>query len=455
MTDIVEKVLNPPRDNWIITSRLQNDFYKTTMKKFIFKHAPDAMVTFKFIIRTKNFPLALIVREEDLRAQLDHAQPLRYTQPDLSYIGGQRVDGLVMFEDNAFIERLRASRLPPYKLTRVGDTYEMTFTGKWFDVHDWEIYSMAIVNGLKSRAITSHMSPSEVRLYYGRATDKLWRKLELLRDATSLTYIDFGLRRHESFEWEEIACEMSIEIMKGRFTGISTVSLAQKFGMEAKGTNAHELVMVMVALASVNGPSAMLDAIYDVLRKWEPLFFGKLLVVLPDTYGTQMFFNHMPKDLAERVAHIWPTIRGDSGGMIAEGDRCLNWWREWKVDLKKVRKFYLPSDGLDVPEMIEIDQHFKGIVETPCGWGTGLTHDFKGIHPRAKEQAVLWGKPIGLTWDQICGGQPMVCKVDKVNGIYAVKFSNNILKATGDEPTVEDYKMWLGYEGMVSQKVFV
>jgi nicotinate phosphoribosyltransferase len=455
MVDIVNHVLNLPRDKYIITSRMQNDFYKSTMKKFIFKYAPDVDVTFKFIVRGKGLPLALIIPEEWIRREFDHARTLKYTEPDLAYLGGMRVEGKVMFEDYAYLERLRTSKLPRYTLERVGNDYEMTFKGNWFDVTDWEMISMSVINGLKSRAITDHMSKSEVRLYYARATDKLWRKLQLLRDTTSISYIDFGLRRHESFEWEEISCEMSIEIMKERFTGISTVSLAQKFGMEAKGTNAHELVMVLVALARVNGPGAMLDAIYDVLRKWEPLFFGKLLVILPDTYGTQMFFDNMPKDLAEHVAHVWPTVRGDSGGMIAEGERALAFWRKWKVDLKKEKKVYLPSDGLDVSEMQEIDRHFKGIISTPCGWGTGLTNDFKGIHPRMNEQAVLWGTPIGMTWDEICGGQSMVCKVHKVNGIYAVKFSNNILKATGDPDEVEYYKGVLGYKDMVSQKVFV
>ena len=74
------------------------------------------------------------------------------------------------------------------------------------------------------------------------------------------------------------------EVLGAKFTGTSNAHLAQKYDLEAKGTNAHELPMVLAALAGRNGDDvALRDAQYDVLRQWQNVYRGALLVMLTDS----------------------------------------------------------------------------------------------------------------------------------------------------------------------------
>ena len=66
--------------------------------------------------------------------------------------------------------------------------------------------------------------------------------------------------------------------------GTSNVLLAMDTDMEAIGTNAHELPMVLAALAS--NDEELRQAPYRVLQDWQTFYGGNLLIVLPDTFGT-------------------------------------------------------------------------------------------------------------------------------------------------------------------------
>ena len=54
--------------------------------------------------------------------------------------------------------------------------------------------------------------------------------------------------------------------------------------LEAIGTNAHELPMVLAALAP--NEEALKAAPYQVLQDWQSYYGGNLLIVLPDAFGT-------------------------------------------------------------------------------------------------------------------------------------------------------------------------
>ena len=71
--------------------------------------------------------------------------------------------------------------------------------------------------------------------------------------------------------------------------GTSNVKHAMDLGIEAIGTNAHELPMVYAALAADD--EELREAPFRVLEDWARLYDGNLRVLLPDTFGTTHFLE--------------------------------------------------------------------------------------------------------------------------------------------------------------------
>lgn len=113
----------------------------------------------------------------------------------------------------------------------------------------WEIPALAIVNELRSRAAMKGRGRFELDILYARAKAKLWEKVERLRQLPDLVISDFGTRRRHSFLWQRWCVEALKEGLGDRFIGSSNVLLAMDNDTEAIGTNAHELPMVLAALA--------------------------------------------------------------------------------------------------------------------------------------------------------------------------------------------------------------
>ncbi|KAK0359093.1 hypothetical protein LTR94_032670, partial [Friedmanniomyces endolithicus] len=67
----------------IVRSLLDTDFYKLLMLQLIWRRFRDVPVSFSVINRTTSVQLAEEVDEAELRAQLDHARSLRFTNREL------------------------------------------------------------------------------------------------------------------------------------------------------------------------------------------------------------------------------------------------------------------------------------------------------------------------------------------------------------------------------------
>ncbi len=80
----------------------------------------------------------------------------------------------------------------------------------------------------------------------------MWSKVERLRQLPDLKISDFGTRRRHSFLWQRWCVEALKEGIGSAFTGTSNVLLAMDTDLEALGTNAHELPMVLAALAKTD-----------------------------------------------------------------------------------------------------------------------------------------------------------------------------------------------------------
>jgi nicotinate phosphoribosyltransferase len=425
----------------IVRSLLDTDFYKLLMGQFIFERHPQVPVTFGLKNRTRRVRLAQVVSEEELRAQLDHVRTLRFRDNELIWIAGASFYGQARIFKPAFIEFLRTLALPAYELTAVDGEWELSFTGPWAEVTWWEIPALAIVSELRTRSAHRQRREIELDLLYAGAKAKLVAKLQRLKSLPGLALSEFGTRRRHGFLWQEWVVEAMAEVLGPAFVGTSNALLAFRHGYDAKGTNGHELPMVLAALAQSD--QALRTSGYGLCEAWQETYSGNLLVALPDTYGTSQFLAGAPDWLVQR----WAGYRPDSKPPIEAGEEIIGWLRARGVD--PLTRFLLFSDGLDVAidgfaphgeDIVGIHGHFAGRIGRAYGWGTNATNDFRGCDVRGEDLF----DPISL-----------VCKVTAADGRPAVKLSDNLEKASGPPAEVERYKRVFGVAGIGRAEVRV
>ncbi|MBC9035101.1 nicotinate phosphoribosyltransferase [Sphingomonas sp. JC676] len=432
VTDIASRTYDHSwRLDPIIRSLLDTDFYKLLMLQMIRHLYPDVTATFALINRTKTVRIADCIDEAELRAQLDHARTLRFTRKELIWLSGNSFYGREQMFSPDFIAWLAGFRLPEYELRKVDGQYELRFEGAWTETTMWEIPALAIVNELRSRAAMKGRGRFELDVLYARAKAKLWGKVERLQRLPDLALSDFGTRRRHGFLWQRWCVNALNEGLGAHFIGTSNVLLAMDNDLEAIGTNAHELPMVLAALAKDDAEVAR--APYRVLEDWRDHYSGNLLIALPDAFGTTAFLDNAPDWLAD-----WTGFRPDSAPPIEAGEQIIGWWQEKGRDPRK--KLLIFSDGMDIDTIEQTYRHFDGRVRMSFGWGTNLTNDFRGCAPFETDAL----DPISL-----------VCKVVAANDRPAVKLSDNPTKATGEASEIARYLAIFGNAGRKDAAVTV
>jgi nicotinate phosphoribosyltransferase len=326
---------------------------------------------------------------------------------------------------------LESFRFPEYLLEKRDGQYVLTFHGPWVETTMWEIPALAIINELRSRAALKNFDRFELDVLYARAKAKLWSKVEHLAKLPDLKISDFGTRRRHGFLWQRWCVEALKEGLGDALIGSSNVLLAMDNDLEAIGTNAHELPMVLAALAG--NEEELKQAPYRVLMDWQKYYGGNLLIVLPDTFGTASFLRDAPDWVAG-----WTGFRPDSAPPVAGGEMILAWWRSKNIDPRD--KLLVFSDALDAEAIESTYRHFQGKVRISFGWGTNLTNDFEGCAPYPND---------GLR------AISLVCKVSEANGRPAVKLSDNPRKAVGQPAELDRYLRIFGAEGRVDQVVSI
>jgi nicotinate phosphoribosyltransferase len=415
----------------IVRSLLDTDFYKLLMLQMIWGLYPDVNATFSLLNRTRRVRIADEIDEKALREQLDHARTLRFSKKEMIWLAGNTFYGRKQIFAPDFLAWLEDFQLPEYELRREDGQYVLHFAGPWTHTTMWEIPALAIINELRSRAALKELGRFTLDVLYARAKAKLWAKVERLARLPDLKISDFGTRRRHSFLWQRWCVEALKEGLGDALIGTSNVLLAMDNDLEAIGTNAHELPMVLAALA--RNDDELKEAPYRVLQDWQRYYAGNLLVVLPDTFGTASFLRRAPDWIAE-----WTGFRPDSAPPIEGGEMILDWWRKKGKDPRE--KLLVFSDALDVDTIEAAYHHFTGKVRMSFGWGTNLTNDFEGCAP----------KPNGGL-----GAISLVCKVSEANGRPAVKLSDNPNKATGNPEEIARYLRVFGEEGRLAQPVSI
>ena len=427
----------------IVRSLLDTDFYKLLMLQFIYLRYPNEEVTFSVTNRTKQVRLADDIPIEALRDQLDHVRSLRFRPSEIVWLRGQSFYGQQGICADSFLHFLQTLHMPDYHLTTGEDgQLVLEFHGKWMHTSLWEIYALEIINELRYRSIMRGMNRSQLDIMYARAKVKLYDKLVRLAGIADLNLTDFGTRRRHSHLWQEHCILTAREVIGAGFTGTSNAYFAMKHDLEARGTNAHELPMLLAAIAEDD--EALRQAQYKVLLQWQNIYnVPALKVLLPDTFGTTQFLNSAPE-----WVRYWTGARPDSKAAREGGEELIRFWQRTDPD-KLSEKLIIFSDGMDVAlphqpvqgeDIAAVQEHFHGRVRVGFGWGTNFTNDFIGCHPEDGQRM----KAISL-----------VCKVKEANGRPAVKLSDNYTKATGPKAEVERYRRIFGSEGVADLPVIV
>jgi nicotinate phosphoribosyltransferase len=442
--------------NWeldpVTRSLLDTDFYKLLMLQFIWKNYPKTRVSFSLVNRTSSVRLADMFHREELLHQMEHARRLRFRRSELVWLAGNTFYGRKGIFEPAFLEWLEQDfRLSEYELGIEDGQFQLTFDGLWTETTMWELYALSIIDELKTRAGMKKLTEFGLDILYARAKTKLWGKIVKLRGVPGLSVADFGTRRRHSFLWQEYVVDAMADNLGGAFTGTSNAFLAHKHDLEAIGTNAHEIPMVLAALA--NDDEELKQSQYKVLKLWQETYEGALRIMLPDTFGTTQFLENAPEWAAD-----WTGQRVDSKDPYVAGDEYVAWVKGRGRDPEK--KLIIASDALDVDDILGLHAYFGGRMAsgakpadfqgaadfedrkkwTPgrrirfsAGWGTFLTNDFRRCDPAG-----------GGDFDPVS----LICKVTTVEGKPAVKLSDNYAKAMGASNEIERYRRVFGTKGM-------
>lgn len=414
----------------IIRSRLEPDFYKFTMGQLIWRKYRDVQVTFALKNRTAKARLGEVLDIGELREQFDHARSLMFSNSDLHYLRGTNEYQQRMF-DERYLEYLRGLRLPDYCIERRGSDLEVVFTGAWAEVTYWETMALSIVNETYYRTLLRSLSSFERDAIFAEGIRRLKQKIAVLRGRPDIAFSDFGTRRRFSGAWqhyidETLMQELNRGSFQGPFLGTSNTYAAMTTGLVPMGTAAHELPMIIAGVLDKGDDDwAWLHrAQRQVIDDWWEQYGWGLSIFLPDTFGTEFFFSVVTDDDLRR----WKGFRWDSGDLFGFGDRVVGKYEAIGVDPRD--KMLVASDALELPLILEAQQHFDQRIRMSYGWGTGLTNDLL-------DNVMIDGR-----W---FGAMSLVVKPLRANGRGLVKLSDNPAKAMGDPDDVERYKRAASY----------
>jgi len=414
-----------------------SDIYKLLIAQFaLASPMRDVPVAFEVRVRTPGVRLVDAAGgEAALRAQLDHARTVGLTRTEEAWLAGNTFFGRGRIFSPEFLAWLRGFRLGAYELAAdpgTGDAV-LRFRGSWAEASMWEIPALAVLSELRAREALRGLGQFALDAVYARAKALLWDKIDrLARLGPGLMVADFSTRRRHGFLWQDYAVRAAAGALGSAFVGTSNPLLAMRHDIEAIGTNAHEMPMLYAAVRGGGGGDAALrDSQYEVLRDWERVYGGNLLVMLPDTFGTTQFLRGAPPFL-----DAWTGVRVDSKDPAEAGEEYLDWVASRGGDPASKRLIF--SDGLDVGDIERLHARFSGRCRVGFGWGTLLANDFR-----------VAGAPEGLRPLSI------VCKPVEAGGRPCVKLSDNPAKAMGPADEVARYRRAFGHAAGAARPALV
>ncbi|HVO86743.1 MAG TPA: nicotinate phosphoribosyltransferase [Candidatus Binatia bacterium] len=388
------------------------DYYKPTMAQLAYAKEPGAVVTFSLHNRGPE-QLSEFVAPPELAARLEALRRFGWNETELRYLGSLSLsDGQAVFNEQ-FLQYLEDMELPEAEvgLNQKGDLAVET-TGEWPAVTFWETAVLAEVNEIyfENYLMAHNLDPFEV---YEEGDRRLSEKIDILKSHPQIKFADFGTRRHFSSRWQSHVIERLAAECPDNLVGTSNVGLARKFGLKPIGTFAHEMPMVYAGLAESRGQN-IAGSHNKFLDDWYRLYGHDYSIALTDTFGSDFFFS----DFSPEQAELWKGVRHDSGDAYDFGEKVIEFYAQNSIDPRT--KTVVFSDGLDIGDIVSLQENFQSRINVLFGWGTSLTNDL-GI------------KALNI-----------VMKATRVNGVGTVKLSDDPGKYTGSPSQINKYKEVFG-----------
>jgi nicotinate phosphoribosyltransferase len=341
----------------IVSSLLDTDLYKFSMMQVVLHQYPGAHAEYRF--KCRNPGVNLVPYIDEIREELHALCSLRFTEDELNYLRQWRfiksdfVDFLGLFQLNAKYIDIAPSQLDNGEI-------EIRIVGPWLHTILYEVPLLAIVNEVYFRNNAPNMDFTEGRR-------RLQSKIALLRDTPGYSdcrIADYGTRRRFSRDWQKEVVTTLHEGLGAQLTGTSNVWLAREVGLRPLGTLAHEYLQAHQAL----GPR-LRDSQVAALEAWAKEYRGDLGIALSDVYGLTAFL----RDFDMYFCKLFDGTRHDSGDPFSWGERVLAHYQANRVDPRS--KVLVFSDGLDIPKVMKLFEHFHGRCQLAFGVGTNLTND--------------------------------------------------------------------------------
>jgi nicotinate phosphoribosyltransferase len=375
----------------IIQSALDFDVYKVNMMSAVAALYPDAMVSYKFIVRSEEDLSELLPA---VQAEILKLQDIRFTEEQLEYM--KRVAPYLKPE---FVDALRHFRFNPQNDVSVqnkgmsdgSSQLRITINGLWKETILYETIIMSIVSEVRSRLRWSDIPFQQFQTVLEEKVGYLKSELKR-RNINSFKFSDMSTRRRFSFQAQRTMLEYLCQELPDCLTGTSNYHLAREMDLTPIGTVAHEWFMGHQALVNVR------DSQKIALQRWQNMFNGALGIALTDTIGIDAFL----KDFDEELSNAYVGVRHDSGSPFTWGEKMIEHYQSLNID--PMTKTLVFTDGLNFEQALDICEHFQGRIQVSFGIGTFLANDM-GDYVNDKGEAY---KPLSIVIKMVsCNNSPV------------------------------------------------
>jgi nicotinate phosphoribosyltransferase len=356
----------------MLTSILDNDFYKFTMQQCVYKLFPRAKARYEFINRGKHsFPSAFAT---ELKRGIEKMHNLRCGPQERKWLANA-----CPYLDPVYLDFLQGYVYEPSEVRVMQQAEELTIhvEGYWYRTILWEVPLLALVSEL------FYIQHGIKRIEDAAVTERTKAKIELYNQLGE-TIAEFGTRRRHSYHVQHLVVKALKEFGK-TFVGTSNVHLAHLNAVKPIGTHAHEWFMFHAALYGFKMANAI------SLEHWVDIYRGELGIALTDTYTSAEFFKHFDK----KFAKLFDGVRHDSGDPIAFADQTMRHYR--RLGINPATKTIIFSDGLNYEKVKSIVEHCKGKIGLSFGIGTSLSNDV-GPKPMNIVMKMVEAAPEGGAW---------------------------------------------------------
>jgi nicotinate phosphoribosyltransferase len=375
----------------IIQSALDFDVYKVNMMSAVAALYPDAMVSYKFIVRSEEDLSELL---PEVKAEVLKLQDITFSTEEIEYI-----KGVAPYLNPEFVDALHAFRFNPqrdvsFNIKTMADgtsQLRITINGLWKETILYETIIMSIVSEVRSRARWAEISVEQFQSVLEEKVRHLKAELKR-RNITNFKFADMSTRRRFSFQAQRSMLKYLSKELPDCLTGTSNYHLAKELGLTPIGTVAHEWFMGHQALVNVR------DSQKVALQRWQKMFNGALGIALTDTIGIDAFL----KDFDEELSNAYVGVRHDSGCPYTWGEKMIEHYQSLGID--PMTKTLVFTDGLNFEQALDICEHFQDRVQVSFGIGTSLANDMGDY---ANAQGIAY-KPLSIVIKMVsCNGSPV------------------------------------------------